>query len=143
MRSSRLIAAFLAFLLATTSACRGSTAPDPLVGTWLATTFRMTSAGQGEKDVLAAGGTLGLNIASVDSTFITTGTVILPASVTGSAPFNASLAGPAVRANSMVRFVPVADSFMRDLVFTLVENRLEAVNQIVAGTSYNIILTRQ
>ena len=142
MRPNRLVAALLALLLII-GACRGSTAPDPLVGTWLATTFRVTPAGQGEKDVLAAGGTLGLNIANVDSTFITTGTVILPASITGSAPFTASLAGPAVRTNTTVRFAPVADSFVRDLVFTLVENRLEAVNQVVAGTSYNVILTRQ
>ena len=70
MRPNRLAAVFLALLLATTGACRGSTAPDPLVGTWLATTFRVTSAGQGEKDVLAAGGTLGLNIAKPDSTFL-------------------------------------------------------------------------
>jgi hypothetical protein len=143
MRTNRLLAAFLGLLLATASACRGSTDPDPLVGTWLASTFRVTPAGQGQKDVLAAGGTLGVNIVNVDSLFITTGTVLLPASVTGSAPFSASLAGTAVRANNTVRFGAVADSFVRDLVFTLVENRLEAVNQVVAGTNYNVILTRQ
>jgi hypothetical protein len=32
---------------------------------------------------------------------------------------------------------------VQNLAFTLVENRLEAVNQVVAGTNYNIILTRQ
>jgi hypothetical protein len=143
MRPNRLVPAFLALLLLATSACRGATDPDPLVGTWLATTFQVTPTGQGQKSVLAAGGTLGLNIAKTDSTFVTTGTVILPASVTGGATFTASLAGPAVRTNTIVRFTPTADSFVRDLIFTLVENRLEAMNQVVAGTKYDIILTRQ
>lgn len=143
MRSHRLVSALFAVLLAATSACRGATQPDPLVGTWLATTFRVTPGGQSVRDVLASGGTLGLNVARVDSTFQTTGTVILPGTVTGGAPVSASLAGPAVRTGNVVRFAPVADSFMRGLVFTLVENRLEAVNQIVSSTNYDIILTRQ
>jgi hypothetical protein len=143
MRLDRLVPALLVLLLATTSACRGPTEPAPLVGTWLATTFRVTPPGEGQKDVLAAGGTLGLNIAQLDSTFLTTGTVILPASVTGTVPLDASLAGPAVQTGNTVRFVPTADSFMRDLRFTLVENRLEAVNEVAAGANYNIILTRQ
>lgn len=143
MRTNRLVPALVAFLLMMASACRGATEPDPLVGTWLASTFRITPAGQPERDVLATGGTLGLNIARADSTFITTGTVVVPASVTGSAALKASLAGSAIRTNDVVRFTPTADSFVRDLVFTLVENRLEAVNQVVAGTSYNVILTRQ
>jgi hypothetical protein len=140
MRPNRLLAAFLALLLAATSACRGSTAPDPLVGTWLASTFRITSASQGQKDVLAAEGSLGVNVAT---NFVTAGTVIIPATVTGGLPFTASLAGAAVKNGNTVQFAANANSFMRDLVFTLVENRLEAVNQVVAGTNYNIILTRQ
>ena len=143
MRPSRLVPALLALTFAATSGCRGATQPDPLVGTWLATTFRVTPTGQGEKDVLGAGGTLGLNIVPVDSTFLATGTVILPASVTGGAALIASLAGPAVRTGNTVRLTPTADSFVRDLVFTLVENRLEAVNQVVGGTRYDVILTRQ
>jgi hypothetical protein len=139
MRSNRLIAAFFALLLVATSACSGSTDLDPLEGTWLATTFRITPTGQGQKDVLAAGGTLGVNVAH---NFVTAGTVIIPAAVTG-VPVTASLAGAAVKTGNTVRFAANADSFMRDLIFTLVENRLEAVNQVVAGTNYNIILTRQ
>jgi hypothetical protein len=143
MRPNRLVSALLALVLAAVGACRGSTDPHPLTGTWLATTFQVTPAGQGQKNVLAAGGTLGVNIVPIDSTFLTTGTVILPASVTGAAPFTASLAGTAVEFGNTVRFATAADSFMKDLAFTLVENRLEAVNQVVAGTNYNIVLTRQ
>jgi hypothetical protein len=143
MRRNRVVPAFLAFLLATTAACRGTTAPNPLVGTWLATTFQITPAGQGQNNVLTAGGTLGVNIVQVDSSFVTAGTVILPPNVTGAAPITASLAGTAVESGNVVQFAPTADSFLRGLTFRLIENRLEAVNQVVSGTNYNIILTRQ
>ena len=143
MRPNRLVPAFMLVLLATAGACRGTTAPNPLVGTWLATTFLVTPAGQAQRNVLTDGGTLGVNIVQVDSGFLATGTVILPASVTRAAASTTSLAGTAVESGSTVRFTPSADSFVRSLTFTLVENRLEAVNQVVAGTSYDIILTRQ
>jgi hypothetical protein len=142
MRPNRLVPALLVLGLAV-GACRGSTDPHPLTGTWLATTFLVTPAGQGQKNVLTAGGTLGVNIVPIDSTFLTTGTVILPASVTGATPLTASLAGTAVEFGSTVRFATTTDSFVKDLAFTLVENRLEAVDQVVAGTNYNIVLTRQ
>jgi hypothetical protein len=143
MRPNRVVPALLALVLAAAGACRGATAPDPLTGTWLASTFQVTPAGQGQKNVLLAGGSLGVNIVPIDSTFLTTGTVIIPPGVTGATPFAASLDGTAVEFGSTVRFATTADSFVQDLAFTLVENRLEAVNQVVAGTSYNIILTRQ
>jgi hypothetical protein len=143
MRSNRLAPAFMLLLLATAGACRGTTAPNPLVGTWLATTFLVTPAGQVQRNVLTDGGTLGVNIVQVDSAFLATGTVILPASVTGAATSTTSLAGTAAESGSTVHFTPTADSFVRGLTFTLVENRLEAVNQVVAGTNYDVILTRQ
>jgi hypothetical protein len=141
MQPIRLVRALFAILLLTApGGCGGSTNPDPLVGTWLATTFQVTPAGQGPTNALAAGATLGLNVAN---NFVTAGTLILPPAVTGGATFIASLAGTAVRTDNTVRFSPTADSFMRDLTFTLVENRLEATNQVVAGTTYTLVLTRQ
>ena len=127
-------------LLLGASACRRATDPDPLVGTYLATTFRVTPSGQGVLNVLALGGTLGLNVAN---NYVTSGTLIVPASVNGGSTFTASLAGTATRTGSSVRFTQSADTFVRDLTFTLAENRLEAVDQVVGGTTYNIILTRQ
>src|SRR3982751_5231487 len=104
MRRNRVAPAFLALLLVTASACRGSTAPNPLVGTWLAASFKVAPAGQPQRDVLVAGGALGFNIVPIDSTFLTTGTVIIPASVTDSLPYSASLSGTAVEFGSTVRF---------------------------------------
>lgn len=127
-------------LLLCASACRRATDPDPLVGTYLATTFQVTPSGQGVLNVLALGGTLGLNVAN---NYVTSGTLIIPASVNGGSTFTANLGGTAARTGSSVRFTQSADTFVRDLTFTLAENRLEAVDQVVGGTRYNIILTRQ
>ena len=141
MRPSPITRVLLAVvLLLGASACRRATDPDPLVGTYLATTFLVTPSGQGVLNVLALGGTLGLNVAN---NYVTTGTLIVPASVNGGSTFTASLAGTATRTGSSVRFTQSADTFVRDLTFTLAENRLEAVDQVVGGTRYNIILTRQ
>lgn len=141
MRPSPITRVLLAVVvLLGASACRRATDPDPLVGTYLATTFLVTPSGQGVLNVLALGGTLGLNVAN---NYVTSGTLIVPASVNGGSTFTASLAGTATRTGSSVRFTQSADTFVRDLTFTLAENRLEAVDQVVGGTRYNIILTRQ
>ena len=130
----------LACCLLVAGACRGTTDPDPIVGTFLATTFQSAVTGQGAVNVLAQGGTLGVNVAN---NFVTAGTLIVPAAVNGGVTFTASLAGTAVRTDSTVRFNLPADSFVRDLTFTLTANRLEARNQTVGGTTYDIVLTRQ
>ena len=141
MRPSPITRVLLAVVvLLGASACHRATDPDPLVGTYLATTFLVTPSGQGVLNVLALGGTLGLNVAN---NYVTSGTLIVPASVNGGSTFTASLAGTATRTGSSVRFTQSADIFVRDLTFTLAENRLEAVDQVVGGTRYNIILTRQ
>ncbi len=132
--------AVFACTLLLAGACRGTTDPDPIVGTFLATTFQSAAMGQSAVNVLAQGGTLGLNVAN---NFITAGTLIVPATVNGGVTFTASLAGTAVRTDSTVRFNLPADSFVRDLTFTLTGNRLEARNQTVGGTTYDIVLTRQ
>ena len=129
-----------ASLLLAAGACRRATEPDPLVGTYLATTFQVAPAGQGPINVLALGGTLGINVAN---NLVTAGTLIVPASLNGGTPFSASLAGTVVRTASSVRFSQPADSFVRDLTFTLSGDTLEALRQTVGGTTYDIILTRQ
>ena len=142
MRLDRVMPALLGLLLMTANGCHSATAPDPLVGTWLATTFRVVPPGRAQQDVLAAGGTLGVNVAN-SAAFITAGTVILPPAVTGGATYNASLAGTAVKTGNTVQIATTADTFVRDLIFTLNENRLEALNEVVGGTTYDIVLTRQ
>jgi hypothetical protein len=142
MRPPRLARLLLgAYVVIATGACRRIADPDPLVGTFLATTFRVTPAGQSEVNVLAQGGTLGVNVAN---NFVTAGTLIVPASLNGGgATFTASMAGSAVRTESTVRLTQSADTFVRNLTFTLSEDALEAIDQTVGGATYRIVLTRQ
>ena len=133
--------ALLALLvLAVVGACRRPTDADPLVGTYLATTFTVSSAGQGTVNVLAVGGSLGLNVAN---NYVVAGTLIIPPSLNGGTIFTASMAGVLDTAGSRIRFIQPADTFVRDLTFTRVENRLEAVNQTIDGTTYELVLDRQ
>ena len=141
MRPLRLLSALMAGLaLVVATGCRRPTDPDPLVGTWLATTFQVAPTGQPPVNMLAAGATLGLNVAN---NFVVAGTLIIPATVTGTMTFTADMAGTATRTDNTVRFTQNADSFVRDLTFLLVENRLEARSQVLGANTYTLILTRQ
>ena len=141
MRPIRLLNALVACLaLVVATGCRRPTDPDPLVGTWLATTFQVAPTGQPPVNMLAAGATLGLNVAN---NFVVAGTLIIPATVTGTMTFTADMAGTATRTDNTVRFTQNADSFVRDLTFLLVENRLEARSQVLGANTYTVILTRQ
>ena len=139
---SRPFAGFLlaVALLLGVAACGSTENEDPLVGTFLATTLTIQPAGLGARNALALGGSLGINIAN---NYETVGTVVLPPAATGGAAVVTSLAGVADTAGTFVRFVMPADSFVRDLEFTQVENRLEARDQLVGDTRYDVVLTRQ
>lgn len=137
-RSSRPVLA--AALMFTVGACRNTSEPNPIVGTFLATTFTVTPAGEATLNALALGSTLGINVAN---NLVTAGTLVMPPIVTGGPTIVASMAGTAVVTGSTVRFAQTADTFVRDLTFTLVGNQLQALNQVVAGTQYDLILTRQ
>ena len=141
MRPIRLLFALMACVaLVVASGCRRPTDPDPLVGTWLATTFQVAPTGQTPVNMLAAGATLGLNVAN---NFVVAGTLIIPATVTGTMTFTADMAGTATRTDNTVHFTQSADSFMRNLTFLLVDNRLEARSQVLGMNTYTVILTRQ
>jgi hypothetical protein len=101
--------------------------------------FQLTPAGQPPIDVLAQGGTLSITIAADNST---TGSISLPASVAG-APFDASLSGTAVVSGNTVHFQQSADTFVRDITFTIVGSSLQATNQVAGSASFTITLTRQ
>lgn len=138
--------ALAALLLVGAGACRRPTAVDPLVGTYFATTFQIAPAGQPPTNALAAGATLGLNLATDPTTsasYIVAGTLVLPPALNAGAPLTASMTGAAASTGGTLRFTQAADTFVRGLTFTLVDNRLEATSQVVAGTTYTLVLTRQ
>ncbi len=135
-------AAVTFFAAATVAACGsdGPTEGPTLAGAYQATTFRVTPTGQSTIDALSQGGALSIVIAANNTT---TGTLTLPASVTGAAPLTASMAGTAVRTGGNVDFAQSADSFVRDLTWTLGTNTLSVTDQTVGGARFTIVLTRQ
>jgi hypothetical protein len=125
----------------TLSACGddGALEPDPILGAYTATTFRVTPAGESEIDVLAEGGSLSITIGT---NFTTTGSLVLPASVTGDEALQESMAGVADREGNGVQFVQTADTFVRDLNWTVGDDTISVTNQSVGGASFTIVLTR-
>jgi hypothetical protein len=130
--------------LAWSAGCGGSD-PSPtqietpsIVGNYTATTFQLTLTGQLAVDVLKAGGSLSLSIAADNST---SGTLSLSPSITGS-PFTADLTGTAVQSGNTVHFQQTADTFVRDLTFTVSGNTLQATNQAAGLGTFTIVLTR-
>lgn len=120
----------------------GSTATQPsdsIAGTYTATTFRITPTGQGALDVLAAGGALTITIAPNNAT---SGSLTIPASVTGGAPFSASMQGTASATGSVTTFAQAADSFVRDLSWGRTGTSFTVNNQVAGGASYTITLSK-
>jgi len=113
--------------------------PSSLAGTYVATVFRVTPTGESTIDVLAAGGSLSVTIAS-DNT--ASGSLSIPASVAGT-PFTASMAGTVVQSGSTVQFQQTADTFVRNLTFTIVGNTLQATSQVAGAGSFTITLSRR
>lgn len=141
IRSSRLIAASL-FALAALACSDNDTVPppNPVVGSYTATQFVTTGAG-GQTNQLAAGSTLQITLAA-DGT--TSGQLHMAASG-GDPAFDASMAGTWTQSGNTIDFTQSADSFVRDMPFTLVANGAiwELVgNQTFSGTQIQLTLTR-
>jgi hypothetical protein len=121
LRIRSFVAAFA--LTAALSSCGG----DPLtisavVGTYTATAFTVKPTGLATIDVLAAGGTLSI-VLKDDMT--TTGSIHVPAAVQGG--FDASLAGTYVLSGNTITFTQAADSFVRDIAWTVDGNTITGV----------------
>lgn len=115
------------------------TAPPSIAGRYTATAFRAGLAGQPQVDVLAAGGALTVEIAADNAL---SGTLAVPAAVTGGSALTASMAGRAARTGNTVRFEQTADTFVRDLRWTVDGNTLSARSQAAGSGTFTITLTR-
>lgn len=126
----------VAFASAASLSC-GELAPGPdnLAGAYLPSVFLITPAGKPQIDVLLQGGSLNISITSTNTT---SGQLSLPASVTGTTPLLELMTGEAVVTGSTLQFQQAADTFIRNLTWTVKRDTLEAVNQLVAGTTYTI-----
>lgn len=117
-----------------------STSSPPLAGTYRATVFRITPNAQPTIDVLPQGGALTLTINADRST---TGSLTVPASVTGGQPLTASMAGTATQTGATLRVQQTADTFVRDLTWTVTANALTVTDQQAGGARFTITLARQ
>jgi hypothetical protein len=112
---------------------------DTLAGTYTATTFRVTPTGQAMIDVLAQNGSLVLTIASDNST---SGSLLVPSTVPGGTALLASMLGTATRTGTTVRFQQTADTFVRDLTWTISGKTLQ-VSDLAAGSArFTVTLTK-
>jgi hypothetical protein len=127
-------------LLMGVAACdTDTTGPEgPLDGTYTATYFRITPPDESEVDVLAAGGSLTINITE---NLATSGNLIVPSSITGGV--TASMAGSATVSGSVVTFEQAIDTFVRDLSWTRTNLGLVVTDQVIEGAEYTITLTKQ
>jgi hypothetical protein len=89
--------------------------------------------------VLAQGGALSVVIAADGATG---GTLTIPASVTGGSALNTSMTGTALRSGNTVRFQQTADTFVRDLTWTVGRSTLQVNDQALGGARFTIALSR-
>ena len=106
----------LALGLASLAACGDDPVSVELLGDYVAVVFTATPTGQTPIDVLAAGGSLNIALYS-DST--TTGMLVVPASANNGVALNESMAGTFTRVGNTVTFDQAADTFVRDMDFTI------------------------
>lgn len=123
------------------AACGDSPAESgSIAGAYEATTFRATPSGLPAVDVLAQGGALTVVIEADNRTI---GTLRVPASLAGGSDFAANMGGTARRTGNTVRFEQSADSFVRDLAWTVSGNTLQVTDQAAGAARFTITLTRR
>lgn len=136
---SAVVAAGVALLIA---GCSGEDTTGPggiQLGTYTATTFSVTPAGEAPINVLGAGGSL---VITLHANGTTSGTLSVPASVAGGAAVVESMEGTVTVTSLTVTFHQGADTFVRDLTWARQGQVISVTNQLVAGSSYTIALQR-
>ncbi len=115
--------------------------PSALAGTYSATTFTIVG-NVDTTDVLAAGGELTLSLFANGAT---SGQLTVPASTTGSGDFTATMVGTYAVSGRTVHFSQGADTFVRDMAFTVVGSGAVlslAGSATFSDTTVNVMLTR-
>jgi hypothetical protein len=143
MRQSILRASATFAIVAAVTACGSdsTTPPDTgIAGTYRATEF-VTTGGSGQRNELLAGSTL---VMVLNASGTTTGQLHVAAS--GSTPaFDADMAGTWTRNGNVVTFTQNADTFVRNMDFTLSSNGsawMLAGDKGFSGTRIQVTLTQ-
>ena len=130
---------FVAVGLSLAVACSDPVSPESLAGTYVATSFALS--GEVTEDVLAAGGTLTITFNAGGST---SGSLFVPAasSASGGMDFTADMAGTFVLENESLTLTQAADSFVRDLTWTVDGDRINGTGTF-SGVTITVVLSRQ
>ena len=138
----RLARLVLVPALALATACKNdvSIEPDVLAGSYIATSFLVTTSGQPTVDVIAQGGALAITIAA-DST--TTGLLSLPAGVLSPQGGTAGMSGRVMQlSNGSFRFTqPTEDTFIEQLDWQQFTGALVSTS-FIANTQFQITLRK-
>lgn len=124
-------------------ACSDSTSPDEttIAGNYAATIFTTTPTGGSARNELQAGSTV---VLTLNSTGTTSGHLHVAAN--GAVPaFDADLAGTWVVNNNVVTFTQTADTFFRNMAFTVLRTGSQVLlvgDQVFSGTRVNLTLSR-
>ena len=110
------------FTVAALVACADAFKPttENVVGDYSVQTLTTTDT-SGTIDWVAAGATWTMSLAPNGTT---TGHLFIPGAGAGGADFNADMAGTWTLSGNSIQFDQAADSFVRDMPFLAVENRL-------------------
>ena len=123
-------------LLATLTACSDPVTPESIAGTYEAGTF--TLSGQVSADVLAEGGSLTITL-NADGT--TSGSLLVPAALNEGVDFTADMAGTFSLVGDSLSFSQNADSFVRDMSWTVNGSDIEGSGTF-SGTTIVVVLNR-
>lgn len=138
---NRLRSYLLPFILASLAACGDGTGPSAsVVGNYNATTFMLTRTGIPPTDVLAAGGSM---IVELTSEGIMGGNLFIPGSLTDDGQdFEIMMTGGRyTRSANTVRFQHDGESFVEDMAWAIGPNTLSA-SRVEFEEIIEITLTR-
>lgn len=112
----------------------------PLAGSYSATVMRVQPAGEPVVDLLAGGATLDVTIGE-DNT--TSGLLYVPKALADEPEdLLESMAGTVEVSGGSLRFRQTADTFVKDLVWTVSGRTISVTNQTIGGVAFTITLTR-
>jgi hypothetical protein len=109
-----------------------------MTGTYTATSFTTTINGQAAVNQLTNGSSLSITINSDGST---TGQLVLVGGAEGGGNLTASMAGTWTQSGSTLTLTQSADTFVRDLTFTITGNKLIA-SATFTDSQLQVTLTR-
>jgi hypothetical protein len=110
---------------------------ENVVGDYNLQTLTTTDT-SGTTDWVTAGATWTMSLAANGTT---TGHLFIPGAPVGGADFNADMAGNWTLSGDSIQFDQTADSFVRDMSFGALENRLTG-DHTFSGTRVRLVLTK-